>query len=184
MSPIPIEWDITHLCGHTVRTNLADKPAGQRAGTARWLAKHLHCKACEPAAREAEHQALLAEAALDGMPPLVGGDGAIRWAVRIRQTFLKTAFRELVETDVLDPAVFQRTVLEAARQITAARWWIDNRDLSAADLPELLADPGPAAIGRPSRAATTPTPSPWTPPADTPPTGAGWVSFFEQKANR
>lgn len=184
MSPIPIEWDITHLWGHTIRTNLADKPAGQRAGTARWLAKHRHCPACEPAAREAEHQTLLEEAERDGMPALVGGDGAVRWAVRIRQEFLRAAFRDLVETDLVDPAVFQHTVLDAARTVTSARWWIDNRDYPAADLPDLLADPGPAAVAGPPRTATAPasTPSPWT-PSPTAPARTGWVSFFDQKAD-
>ncbi|VXB96768.1 conserved hypothetical protein [Arthrobacter sp. 9V] len=178
MTPIPTEWDITHTCGHTVRKNLSNKPAGQRAGTARWFAKNRQCPACEAEQRAAEDAEFRAEAERDGMPELIGNDGAVRWAVRIRQEFLRASFRELVETNLVDAAVFQRDVLEAARRVTAARWWIDNREIAAADLPELLAEPGPGAIARtrppagPGAASSEPAPA------------AGRVSFFDKKANR
>ena len=178
MTPIPTEWDITHTCGHTVRKNLSDKPAGQRASTARWFAKNRQCPACEAEQRAAEDAELRAEAERDGMPELIGNDGAVRWAVRIRQEFLRASFRELVETNLVEPAVFQRDVLEAARRVTAARWGIDNREIAAADLPELLAEPGPGAIARtrvpaaPAAASSEPAPA------------AGRVSFFDKKANR
>lgn len=175
MTPIPTEWDITHTCGHTVRKNLADKPAGQRAGSARWFAKNRQCPACETVQRAAEDAELRAEAERDGMPELVGNDGAVRWAVRIRQEFLRASFRELVETNLVDAAVFQADVLEAVRRVTAARWWIDNREIPAVDLPELLAEPGPGAIAKaPAAAAASPGPAP----------AAGWVSFFDKEANR
>ncbi|TCU43283.1 hypothetical protein [Curtobacterium sp. PhB146] len=178
MTPIPTEWDITHTCGHTVRKNLSDKPAGQRAGTARWFAKNRQCPACEAEQRAAEDAELRAEAERDGMPELVGNDGAVRWAVRIRQEFLRASFRELVETNLVDPAVFQRDVLAAARRVTAARWWIDNREIAASDLPELLAEPGPGAIAKTrapaARAAASSEPAP----------AADRVSFFDKKANR
>ncbi|TDW64664.1 hypothetical protein EDF51_11328 [Curtobacterium sp. PhB25] len=175
MTPIPTEWDITHTCGHTVRKNLSDKPAGQRAGTARWFAKNRQCPACEATQRAAEDAELRAEAERDGMPELVGNDGAVRWAVRIRQEFLRASFRELVETNLVDAAVFQSDVLETARRVTAARWWIDNREIAAVDLPELLAEPGPGAIAKaPAPAAASSDPAP----------AAGWVSFFDKEANR
>lgn len=167
--PIPVEWDITHRCGHTVRKNLAHKAAGQRAGTARWFAKHRDCTPCETAA-------LAAEAEADGMPALTGRDGAVQWAVRIRQQFLRTAFQDLVDTDQMPPEQFHTDVLERARQVTSARWWIENRDLPAVDLPELLADPGPGASTPPAPHAGVP-----LPPA--PPASREWVSFFDQKAD-
>ena len=74
--------------------------------------------------------------------------------------------------------MFQRDVLEAARRVTAARWWIDNREIAAAALPELLAEPGPGAIAKtrppagPAAASSEPAPA------------AGRVSFFDKKANR
>jgi hypothetical protein len=178
MTPIPTEWDITHTCGHTVRRNLADKPAGQRAGTARWFAKNRQCPECETAQRAAEDAELRAEAERDGMPALIGNDGAVRWAVRIRQEFLRAAFRELVETNLVEPELFQTDVLEAARRVTAARWWIDNREIPAVDLPELLAEPGPAAI------AKAPAPAAAAAASSAPAPAAGWVSFFDKEANR
>lgn len=110
------------------------------------------------------------------MPELVGDDGAVRWAVRIRQEFLRASFRELVETNLVDPAVFQRDVLEAARRVTAARWWIDNREIAAADLPELLAEPGPGAIAK-TRAQAAPAAT-----SSEPAPAAGRVSFFDREA--
>jgi hypothetical protein len=178
MTPIPTEWDITHTCGHTVRKNLADKPAGQRAGTARWFAKKRQCPECETVQRAAEDAELRAEAERDGMPDLLGAEGAVRWAVRIRQEFLRASFRDLVETNLVEPELFQSDVLEAARRVTAARWWIDNREIPAVDLPELLAEPGPGAIAR--------APAPAAPAATSPdpaPAATGPVSFFDTNAN-
>ena len=153
---IPTIWPITYSCGHIENRDLSDKPAGKRAGTAKWFAAKFTCSRCfknsnsssesdaDRVARYAkEADERRAEAERDGLPvDLVGSDKQVDWALRVRQQLLHGAYEALVEQGDLDDAAYEATVLEPARPIDRARWWIDNRDHSPADLPELLADPG------------------------------------------
>ncbi|ROS47920.1 hypothetical protein [Frigoribacterium sp. PhB24] len=149
-------WPVTYTCGHTENRDLSDKPAGKRAASARWYGEHLVCGRCfkkdsgtgesekeRDDRHAAEAEALRADAERDGLPvDLVGTEKQVPWALRVRGELIRGAYEALVETDQMSDAEFQAQVLEAARPLDRARWWIDNRDQDAADLPELLADPG------------------------------------------
>jgi len=153
---IKTTWPVTYTCGHTEDRDLSDKPAGKRAASAKWYGEHLVCGRCfkkdggsgerdkerdERHAAEAEE--LRTEAERDGLPvDLVGTEKQVPWALRVRGELIRGAYAALVETEQLSEAEFQVQVLEAAAPLDRARWWIDNREQDAADLPELLADPG------------------------------------------
>jgi hypothetical protein len=148
-------WPVTYTCGHIEDRDLSDKPAGKRAASGRWYGEHLVCGKCfkkdsgssesekeRDASHEAEAEELRAEAVRDGLPvDLVGTDKQVPWALRIRGELIRGAYTTLVETEQMTDTEFQVSVLEAARPLDRARWWIDNRDQDAAHLPELLADP-------------------------------------------
>jgi len=153
---IPTIWPITYTCGHVENRDLSDKPAGKRSGSAKWYGAKFTCSRCfkkangsgeTDAERDARHakeaDERRAEAERDGLPvDLVGSEKQVDWALRVRQQLLRGAYTALVEEGDLDDADYEATVLEPARPIDRARWWIDNRDIDPVDLPELLADPG------------------------------------------
>lgn len=152
---VPARLPVTYTCGHTETKDLSNRPAGERARLAKWYGAKFVCSECfvpgavdetraELEARRAtEHQELVAEAARDGLPvDLVGTAKQVGWAIRVRQELIRGAYEALVQTDLLTEEDFKGQVLIAARPLDRARWWIDNRDMSPADLPELLADPG------------------------------------------
>ncbi|MWJ38168.1 hypothetical protein, partial [Clavibacter michiganensis] len=83
------------------------------------------------------------DAERDGLPvDLVGTEKQVPWALRIRAELIRGAYEALVESGELSDAEFEEQVLVTARPLDRARWWIDNKDAAAEDLPELLADPG------------------------------------------
>jgi len=154
--PIKKIWPVKYTCGHTEDRDLSDKPAGKRAASAVWFGEHLVCGACfrksngssesdeeRDARHAAEAEELRDEAERDGLPvELVGTDKQVPWALRVRQELIRGAYAALVESEQMTEGEFQVQVLEAARPLDRARWWIDNREQNPADLPELLADPG------------------------------------------
>ena len=158
---IPTVWDIPYSCGHTEQKDLSHKPAGKRAAFATWFGTKYVCSDCftpsgalnesstECDARDAaEAEKARADAARDGIPlDLVGSDKQIPWALKIRRSLLRDAYSALVETGQMTETEFEEHVLLAARPLDRARFWIDNRDTNAADLPELLADPGSLTAG-------------------------------------
>lgn len=148
---VPVHWDVTHACGHTVQADLAHKKADERAGFARWLAGR-DCTDCWRAstADSRDTSAWLAErraselAEADAwaekfrMPALDGTPRAVAWAARCRHRLITDAYASLVvDGNLGDPG--WEDVEEAARSVTRAGWWIDNRESAPADLPELLA---------------------------------------------
>ncbi|MCW2288999.1 hypothetical protein [Leucobacter luti] len=66
----------------------------------------------------------------------------MQWALTARYALLCDAYVDLVQEGELDEAGFEDKVLEPARQINPAKWWIDNRDATSSMVIELLADPG------------------------------------------
>ena len=149
-------WPVQYTCGHTENRDLSDKPAGKRASSAKWFGEHLVCSRCfkkqngsdeSDAERDARHakeaEQIREDAERDELPiDLVGTEKQVPWALRVRGELIRGAYAALVETEQLSEAEFQVQVLEAAAPLDRARWWIDNREQDAADLPELLADPG------------------------------------------
>ncbi|GAA1890524.1 hypothetical protein [Streptantibioticus ferralitis] len=145
-------WTIAHACGHEVERDLSDRPADRRAGFAEWLANQecTDCwkatrvdreevKAAWLAAKRAEEQAAAGTwSAQYRMPPLEGSERGIAWGERCRHQLVSAAYTALVLEGDMDDDAWQQ-IEDAARTITRAGWWIDNRASEPDDLPELLA---------------------------------------------
>ncbi|MFF3536397.1 hypothetical protein ACFYXP_20920 [Streptomyces sp. NPDC002466] len=144
-------WPITHSCGHQTERDLSDRPADRRAGFAEWLAKQ-ECTDCWRAAKGSNEQdkaawleAKRAEEQAESetwskryrMPPLEGTERAIAWGVRCRHQVLAAAYAILVLEGETSEAEWEE-IEEAARTITRAGWWIDQRSSEPDDLTELL----------------------------------------------
>ncbi|GAA4947516.1 hypothetical protein GCM10023205_04310 [Yinghuangia aomiensis] len=72
------------------------------------------------------------------MPALDGSPRAIAWAERCRHQLVSDAYTALVTDGDLDDDAWE-DIEDAARTVTRAGWWIDNRESDPGDLPELLA---------------------------------------------
>lgn len=143
---------IEFSCGHEDERDLSAKSAGERAGYAAWLAKS-PCTDCWKKKqkrtlskevreeRAAAHDEAVADQERSRLPVLHGSQKQCDWALRARYELLRDAYTSLVEDGSLDEERFETEVLEPARRITAARWWIDNRE-EAGQILALLADPG------------------------------------------
>ncbi|MGK4585233.1 hypothetical protein [Kitasatospora sp. HPMI-4] len=144
-------WTIAHSCGHEVERDLSDRLADRRAGFAAWLAKQecTDCwktagdgssqdKAAWLAAKRAEEQAESdAWSQRYRMPPLEGTERAVAWGVRCRHQILAAAYTALVLEGAMDETAWEQ-IETAARTITRAGWWIDQRASDPDDLAELL----------------------------------------------
>ncbi|MBM9508003.1 hypothetical protein [Actinacidiphila acididurans] len=144
-------WPITHTCGHIAEHDLSGRPADERAGFARWLTER-PCTDCWKTAHQADAavtrkwiEAKRAEEQADAeawsqkyrMPPLEGSERAVTWAVRCRHHMLAAAYTALVVEGDATEAEWE-AVEDAARAVTRAGWWIDQRDGEPGDLTELL----------------------------------------------
>ncbi|WP_322724494.1 hypothetical protein [Streptomyces phyllanthi] len=88
--------------------------------------------------RAEEQAAATAWATQYDMPPLDGTDKATAFGDRCRHQLMTAAYTTLVAEGAWDEADWA-VLEERARTVTAASWWIDQRDADAIDLPELLA---------------------------------------------
>lgn len=140
-------WHIRHACGHETDRDLSDLRPSARAGRARFYASG-DCPSCWGAKkraadtrrwREKQRAAHLAWERAAAMPALDGSEKAAAWAGHVRHQLLAAAHEVFCDTG-RDDEVFEADVEEPARQITAASWWIDQRDADPADLAELVAD--------------------------------------------
>ena len=144
-------WDVTHSCGHEASRDLSNRAADRRAGFAAWLATQ-ECTDCWRSAKESDEQdkaawleAKRAEEQTESeawsqqyrMPPLEGTDRAVAWAVRCRHQVLASAYTALVVQGSTTEAEWE-AVEAAARTVTRAGWWIDQRSSEPGDLTELL----------------------------------------------
>ncbi|MFD7124214.1 MULTISPECIES: hypothetical protein [Streptomyces] len=144
-------WPITHSCGHHTERDLSSRAADRRAGFAEWLAKQ-ECTDCWRAAKEGDGQdkaawleAKRAEEQTESeawseqyrMPPLEGTERAVAWGVRCRHQVLAAAYTALVLEGETDEREWE-AIEEAARFVTRAGWWIDQRSSEPGDLAELL----------------------------------------------
>ncbi|MEC4018275.1 hypothetical protein [Streptomyces sp. H27-D2] len=144
-------WSIDHACEHTAEADLSDRPADQRAGYARWLTGR-NCTACWQAARDEDAEAKAewlekkrsAEQAVAeewseryGMPALDGTERAVAWGNRCRRQLVSAAYTALLLEGTTSESEWE-AIEDAARPLTRAGWWIDQRDADPADLPELL----------------------------------------------
>ncbi|WP_435286425.1 hypothetical protein [Streptomyces bacillaris] len=71
------------------------------------------------------------------MPPLEGTDRAVAWGVRCRHQILAAAYTTLVLEGETDETEWE-AIEEAARFVTRAGWWIDQRSSEPGDDAELL----------------------------------------------
>jgi len=147
---IKTEWTVTHECGHDQDHDLSAKKAADRAGFARWLATK-ECSDCWRASQgqSQDKEAWLAErraeeakviAQWEGkseMPSLDGSEKAVEWGRRVRYQLMSSAYDYALESG-LEESEFIDAVETPARRITRASWWIDQRDMDPADVPELV----------------------------------------------
>lgn len=143
-------FSVDHECGHTQEHDLAGKPAGKRAGLASWLAGK-PCWECgktggiseEEKARQAAETAETEKKL--GLPELEATEKQrpklLPWARQVRADKLRQAY-ELVEAGKETESWFENNILEPAKAISRCGWWIDNREASVNELPELLDDSG------------------------------------------
>lgn len=152
------EYEIEFACGHVEDRDLSAKPAGDRAGFASWLAKTKWTSCWQrsskrevskevAAERESKLQAVREDQERSQLPLLQGSDKQVPWATDVRYGLLQAAYAELVEIGGLSDDEFDSQVLEFARKVDRAKWWIDNKDVDVTELLELLADPGSSASG-------------------------------------
>lgn len=143
-------FSVAHECGHTQDHDLSGKAAGKRAGIAEWL-KSKPCRDCgkgggltaeEKAEREAQTKET--EETL-GLGPLDATEAQkaklLPWGREVRAAKLREAY-DLVEAGKETEAWFENNILEPAKRISRCSWWVDNREASLDDLPELLDDSG------------------------------------------
>lgn len=146
-------FTIDHRCGHSAERDLSNKIAGERRRFAKWLSGEL-CTSCWKKSEDrkdseefAAHKAAkLEEARADqerfGLPILTGSDGQIKWGLTSRHALLRAAYAEQVEAGEMSEDEFDQQILEPAKQIDFAGWWIDNRESSTEELIGLVNDPG------------------------------------------
>lgn len=113
------KYTITHACGHTEEVNLFGKHADRERKIA--YLESIECKDCWDAAQAAKaHEA--------GLPDLTGSPKQIAWANGIRNRILSEAARCIeAHPDWPDTDKW----LSELKKETAARWWIDHRDVPA-----------------------------------------------------
>ncbi|MFJ8928018.1 hypothetical protein ACIRLA_15695 [Streptomyces sp. NPDC102364] len=136
---------------HAAETDLSDRSVDRRANYARWLAGR-DCTACWCASgdrdyeikahwlaqKRAEEQAAAEEWSDQfGMPPLEGTQRAVAWAIRCRHQLVSAAYITLVVEGTTSEVEWE-AVEDLIRQVSNAGWWLDQRDVDPADLPELL----------------------------------------------
>jgi hypothetical protein len=141
-------WPVLHRCGHRVEWDLSRKHPDDRAGFARWLALR-DCTPCWWAKRRKYRLARptfrsrTANEALDGwehatrMPALTGSPKATAWARKIRHRLLTAALPPSARLKgTTDEAVL--ALVDHARTIAAAAWWIDHRKIEPRELAVVL----------------------------------------------
>ena len=143
-----MEYRIAHSCGHEQAHYLSGF-ASQMDRKAAWL-KTTKCKSCFVAEKRTEQadaaagdSAAIAHLALS---PLIGSDRQIAWASIIRAKRLSTI---IAAAPLDDPADHHVCCI-----ISDAKWWIDHRELSDADLLARAAIEASASEAKPQTMAT------------------------------
>ncbi|QCU77947.1 hypothetical protein E7744_06940 [Citricoccus sp. SGAir0253] len=133
-------------CGHAEAKDLESTPPGKRKAKAFGLGKNFVCSRCFKALRRDEldrhNRDLLVQAQGfeedHGLPELSGSEGQVPWATRLRYQVLT----DLIEAaDSHRPVFDPGQVIEVAKSLVRAGWWIDNTrdpDLTVDDLLTLI----------------------------------------------
>lgn len=126
------KYDIHHSCGHAETKDLFGKETDRQRYIA-WAGAHGQCSACRRANKDAEVMAVEVE---HDLPLLTGSDKQIAWARAIRAEQVTAMMAHLDGIRAKTPAErieeFESkasTYLVSLCSKSAARFWIDNRDL-------------------------------------------------------
>lgn len=150
---IPTHYDIDYSCGHSETRDLSEKPAGSRAGYAEFLARG-KCWECfkksndrkNSASRkkflEEKNASAVADSKKLGLPQLQGSAKQVPWATSVRVELIQSAHDVLVmgESPLMSDQEFDEKILEPAKLIRRAGWWLSNKDADVEDLEELVND--------------------------------------------
>lgn len=151
---IPTHIDITYTCGHTINEDLSAKAPGRRKSWANWASRNSECVDCwkkknKNTWRLEQLENAEANAKKLELPELEGSEKQLEWAPIFRNDLLINAHQELTEGS--NPAMteeeFDEKILDPARKITRAGWWMSNVDSESEDLEVLIStafdqDPG------------------------------------------
>lgn len=133
-------FTVDHSCGHSEDVDLSSRPAAKRPGLAAWMATK-PCGRCRgvsdewKAQQEAERAAFTERAE---MPELAGTEKQRAWAFSIRADMLRAAYDEFIGSQDWSEDDFEKRILDPARIIVAAKFWIETKDTDLADLEEVL----------------------------------------------
>ena len=121
-------YTITYSCGHTITKQLYG-PSAQRDRYIAWAEKLGECGACKKA------DAVIACEVVEGeygLPEMAGSAKQIAWARDIRASLVPPA----VEYKGLKDEV-RSHIAEFSASKADAKWWIDNRAITALDLAKM-----------------------------------------------
>lgn len=148
---VKANWTVEHECGHSEEHDLSDSRPSQRAGRARWFANK-DCSQCWRAKRDKDRSAerppprrrdeaceVEAWERSADMAALEGSDKTLAWGGRVRHQLMVAAHQYAQSIGISDED-FAEQVGSAARKLTSAVWWIDQRDAPAEDVAELVLD--------------------------------------------
>lgn len=129
------KYEVTYSCGHTGVVNLCGKTA-DRENKLRWYEEQALCPACyEKAlmeAREKQNEECKERAAELELPELTGTEKQIKWALELRDTFVKEVDEQIDwYSDDTPNGRLVRRILTAWKadclKHAEAKWWIDHR---------------------------------------------------------
>lgn len=151
---IPNSLPVKYKCGHTEKCDLSDVPPGKRKSRAQFYGRKFDCKKCFTKSRQASTEQDANARAIEAesfthehqLPELDGSEKQVKWAMIIRHETLEA----VISAENLNHGSAE--VLDAARAIRWAGWWMDNlnwqdrkeHDYDADDFAELILT-GPAA---------------------------------------
>lgn len=132
------KYTIRYACGHSTERQLYGKHA-ERDSYIAWAARQGSCDACRKQDTIKTCEGVEAE---HGLPALAGSDKQVAWARQIRADKLTavTGFFGRARPLTATPEQLADVDVKVAQTLTAlaskveARWWIDNRELTARDI--------------------------------------------------
>lgn len=139
---IKTHYEIKFSCGHKETKDLSDRPAGKRASFAKW-AERQKCSKCY---RQEGMETHRAEQLVDAdafaercqLEALQGSDAQLKWAPIFRHRILGRAHELLVMEQGVTEEEFDERILNFARKISRAGWWMDQVEAEAEDVEELV----------------------------------------------
>lgn len=130
-------WTINHSCGHTQEVQLYG-PGRDREKRAEWMERGV-CPDCYRAEKEKErkqdNERAASVAGEIGFVGLEGSDKQVAWATTIRQKMYENLCKRYNPV----PGYGYTLAVEAINLETSAKWWIDNRNVDAVKLMNIIA---------------------------------------------